>query len=89
MAGSCSNFLSINGTKIPATTELIRLIISAAAIRRARVESPNQKNVLNPIYIANTKPFKIATANSLLNSQERFEEFICSKVKPRKTIVKV
>ena len=45
--------------------------------------------MLTPINIANTRPFKIATANSLLNNQERFDEFICSKVKPLKTIVKV
>ena len=49
----------------------------------------NQKYVTKPTKIERTNPFKIDTANSLLNNHCKLDELICSKVNPLKTIVKV
>ena len=81
--------LRIRGTTIPAITELIRLITNAEDIKIAIVRSWNQRYVEIPTNADKTIPFIIETANSLLKSHLMFEAFICSKVKPLKTIVRV
>ena len=79
----------MRGTKIPAITELMRLITNAQDIKTAIVISLNQPNVTNPTKIDKTIPFNIDTANSLLKSQRIFDVFICSNVHPLNTIVSV
>ena len=64
-------------------------MISANEIKRANVISLNQKYVTSPTNIDKTKPLRIDTASSLLNSYFKFEELICSNVSPLRTIVKV
>ncbi len=59
----------MRGTKIPAITELIRLMTNAQDIKIAIVISLNQPKVTNPTKIDRTNPFNIDTANSLLKSQ--------------------
>ena len=74
---------------MPAITELIRFITKANDISKDIANSWNQIYVMTPTKIDKTMPFNIETANSLLNNHFIFEEFICSKVNPRKTIVSV
>ena len=89
IAGSWFRLLKIIGTNTPAITELTKLIIRANDINNDNVISLNHMYVVIPTNIDKIKPLRMDTANSLLNYHFKFDELICSSVRPLKTIVKV